>query len=149
MQGVENVVPNQELLGTLSKNWSEVMDEYRMVLAVDGVAADLNADPIQGERESRRYKKRKGFSREESERILEDGGKLSRAEMLRCKVRYFSDGVVLGSREFVNSFYQNLKSKAQADASYAGQYEKRATGARKVKHLNGEAKLYSMRDLQS
>jgi hypothetical protein len=116
---------------------------------VDGVAADLNADPIQGERKSRRHKKRKGFSREESERILENGGKLSRPEMLRCKVRYFSDGVVLGSREFVNSFYQNLKSKAQADANYKGQYEKRATGARKVKHLSNETKLYSMRDLQS
>jgi hypothetical protein len=69
--------------------------------------------------------------------------------MLRCKVRYFSDGVVLGSREFVNSFYQNLKSKAQADANYNGQYEKRETGARKVKILNNEANLYSMRDLQS
>ena len=149
MQGVENVVPNQELLGTLSKNWSEVMDEYRMVLAVDGVAADLNADPIQGERKLRRHKKRKGFSREESERILENGGKLSRPEMLRCKVRYFSDGVVLGSREFVNSFYQNLKRRAQEQAGYNGQYEKRETGARKVKILNNEAKLYSMRDLQS
>ena len=149
MQGVENVVPNQELLGTLSKNWSEVMNKYRMVLAVDGIAADLNADPIQGERKSRRHKKRKGFSHEESERILEDGGKLSRSEMLRCKVRYFSDGVVLGSREFVDSFYQNLKSSAQEQANYNGQYEKRETGARKVKLLNDEAKLYSMRDLQS
>jgi REP element-mobilizing transposase RayT len=149
MQGVENVVPNQELLGTLSKNWNEVMDGYRIVLAVDGVAADLDAEPIQGERKSRRHKKRKGFSREESERILESGGKLSRPEMLRCKVRYFSDGVVLGSREFVNSFYQNLKSKAQADGNYNAQYDKRATGARKLKHLNGDAVLYSMRDLQS
>jgi len=149
MQGVENVVPNCELLGSLSKNWSEVMDEYRMVLAVDGVAADLNADPIQGERKSSKRKKRKGYSREESERILENGGKLSRSEMLRCKVRYFSDGVVLGSREFVNSFYQNLKKRSQEQANYDGQYEKRETGARKLKHLNSEAKLYSMRDLQS
>ncbi len=149
MQGVENVVPNCELLGTLSKNWNEIMDSYRMVLAVDGVAADLDAAPIQGERRSRRHKKRKGFSREESEQILEDGGKLSRSEMLRCKVRYFSDGVVLGSRDFVNSFYQNLKSRAQEEANYEGQYEKRETGARKLKHLNNEVKLYSMRDLQS
>lgn len=149
MQGVENVVPNVELLGQLSKSWSEVMDQYRMVLAVDGIAADLDAAPVQGERRSKKYKKRKGFSREESERIIENGGKLSRSEMLRCKVRYFSDGVVLGSREFVNSFYQNLKSRSQAQANYGGQYEKRETGARKVKHLNNEAKLYSMRDLQS
>ena len=149
MQGVETVVPNVELLGELSKNWSEVMDQYRMVLAVDGIAADLDTAPIQGERKSKKYKKRKGFSREESERIIENGGKLSRAEMLRCKVRYFSDGVVLGSREFVNSFYQRLKVTAQSDPNYQGQYEKRGKGARKLKHLVNEDALYSMRDLQS
>jgi hypothetical protein len=33
----------------------------------------MNADPIQRERKSRRYKERKGSSREESERIFEDG----------------------------------------------------------------------------
>jgi REP element-mobilizing transposase RayT len=149
MQGVENVVPNQELLGTLSKKWGEVMDKYRMVLAVDGMAADQNVDPVQGERKSKRYKKRKGFSREESEKILEKGGKLSQSELIRCKVRHFSDGVVLGSREFVNAFYQNLKSRSQMQPHYEGQYEKRATGARKVKLLHNENALYSMRDLQS
>jgi REP element-mobilizing transposase RayT len=149
MQGVDNVVPNQELLGTLSKSWKEVMGRYRMVLAVDGVAANLDADPIQGERKSKRYKKSRGFSREESEKILASGGKLSRAEILRCKVRHFSDGVVLGSREFVDAFFTNLKSTAQSQANYQGQYEKRESGARKLKHLNKEDALYSMRDLQS
>jgi putative transposase len=148
MQGVDNVVPNQELLGTLSKSWKEVMGRYRMVLAVDGVAADLDADPVQGERKSKRYKKRKGFSREESERILENGGKLSRAEILRCRVRHFSDGVVLGSREFVDAFFRNLKSRAQSRMNYQGQYEKRETGARKVRQMNKEDALYSMRELR-
>jgi putative transposase len=32
---------------------------------------------------------------------LEGGGKLSRGELLRCRVRYFSEGMVLGSRGFV------------------------------------------------
>jgi putative transposase len=148
MQGVDNVVPNQELLGTLSKSWKEVMDEYRMVLAVDGVAADLDADPIQGERKSKRHKKRRGFSREESEKIVASGGKLSRAEILRCKVRHFSDGVVLGSREFVDTFFQNLKQRAREGANYQGQYEKRGTGARKVRQMNKEDALYSMRELR-
>ena len=30
---------------------------------------------------------------------------MSRGELLRCRVRYFSDGVVLGSREFVESVF--------------------------------------------
>ena len=118
-----------------------------MVLAVDGIAADLDADPVQGEWKSKRYKKRRGFSREESEKILASGGKLSRAELLRCKVRHFGDGVVLGSREFVDAFFNNLKSTAQAQANYRGQYEKRETGARKLRDLNKEEALFSMRDL--
>ena len=154
MQGVEKMVPNVELLGELSQNWKEVMNTYRMVLAVDGVMADsaLKAEiaPIQGERKSQRHKKRKGFSREESERILQDGGKLSRPELLRCRVRHFSDGVVLGSKAFVNEFYKRLKSNAQKDPSYQGQYEKRETGARKMKAMsNDDESLYSMRDLKA
>ncbi len=35
------------------------------------------------------------------EKVLEAGGKLSKAELMQCRVRYFSDGVVLGSKAFV------------------------------------------------
>ena len=147
MQGVENVAPNMELLGKLSKEWKQVMNDYRMVLAVDGVAAEQGGAPVRGESKSKRSKKRGGYSREASEKILEAGGKLSRAEILRCRVRYFSDGVVLGSKEFVNSFYQSMKAKAQGMPNYQGQYEKRETGARKVRQLSSDS-LFSMRDLQ-
>ncbi|MCB1226342.1 MAG: hypothetical protein KDK99_11060, partial [Verrucomicrobiales bacterium] len=33
-------------------------------------------------------------------------GKMGLGEMLRCRVRYFSDGVVMGSREFVRGYRQ-------------------------------------------
>lgn len=157
MQGVEKVVPNVELLGELSQSWKEIMGKYRVILAIDGMVSDyaLRAEvmPIQGECKSQQHKKRKGFSREESERILQDGGKLSRSELLRCRVRHFSDGVVLGSKQFVNAFYKKLKSTAQSDPNYRGQYEKRETGARKIKAMDGaDGKdgevLFSMRDLK-
>ncbi len=48
----------------------------------------------------------------------------------------------------MNAFFKNLKEKAQAGENYRGQYEKRETGARKVKILNKEDALYSMRDLR-
>ena len=145
MRGVEDVVPNAEL----SENWQEVMGDYRMVLAVDGVAADpgVGEIPIQGESKSKRHKKRHGFSRDDVEGILASGGKLSRAELLRCKVRYFSDGVVLGSKEFVNVFYDRMKSSASAAKGYDGRYDKRITGARKVRGVDGEA-LFNLRDLK-
>lgn len=47
-----------------------------MVLAVDGVAADQDADSVLGECKSMRQKKRRGYSREASEKILESGGSL-------------------------------------------------------------------------
>ncbi len=147
MQGVERVVPNVELLGLLSERWVEVMDDYRLVLAVDGVEADLDAVPVQGERRSARFKKRKGFSREDAERIVAEGGKLSRAEMLRCRVRYFSDGAVLGSRGFVDAFFRHLKGRAREGAGYEGQYERRESGARRMRQLDREIELFSMRDL--
>lgn len=34
-------------------------------------------------------------------------GDLSKAVMLRCRVRYFTDGVILGSAEFVRGFAAN------------------------------------------
>ena len=69
---------------------------------------------------------------------------------MRCRVRHFSDGVVLGSKEFVNSFYERLKSTAQSDPSYDGQYEKRESGARELTVMCGEddETLFSMRDLK-
>ena len=63
-------------------------------------------------------------------------------------MRYFSDGVVLGSKEFVNSFYKRLKTSAQSSPNYQGQYENRDHGARKVKEMEGEP-LFSMRNLQN
>jgi REP element-mobilizing transposase RayT len=36
--------------------------------------------------------------------VLEAGGQLSKPAVLRCRVRYFSDGAILGSQEFVRAF---------------------------------------------
>ena len=36
--------------------------------------------------------------------MLDADGQLSKAAMLRCRVRYFTDGAILGSAEFVRGF---------------------------------------------
>ncbi len=75
---------------------------------------------------------------ERIEQVLEAGGKLSMAELLQCKVRYFSDGVVLGSRAFVEGVFETHRDEFGL---------KRKTGARKPKHGQwGE--LFTMRDLR-
>ncbi|CAA6694082.1 MULTISPECIES: transposase [unclassified Lentimonas] len=47
----------------------------------------------------------RGMSRERALKVLEaEDGQLPKAAMLRCRVRYFTDGVILGSAEFVRGF---------------------------------------------
>ena len=41
--------------------------------------------------------------------VEQQKGELSLQQRLRCKIRYFSDGVILGSRSFVESHCQRLK----------------------------------------
>jgi len=42
-----------------------------------------------------------GIAPDAFERVLREGGKLPLATLLRCRVRHFTDGVVLGSRAYV------------------------------------------------
>jgi len=55
---------------------------------------------------------RAGHSKKESARcraikkVYEKGGKLSVAELLRLRVRYFTDGVVIGTRGFVEEIFR-------------------------------------------
>ena len=63
------------------------------------------------------------------------------AQMLHCKARYFTDGVVLGSKEFVNKFFDKMKEvRPEAHA-------KRKTGARKLRQVK-QSEMYSLRDLK-
>ena len=43
--------------------------------------------------------------------VEQEKGELSLGERLRCKIRYFSDGVILGSHSFVETHFQRLKDK--------------------------------------
>jgi REP element-mobilizing transposase RayT len=46
------------------------------------------------------------ITREAIERVIAEGGKLGRVELLRCRVRYFTDGVALGSKAFVDEVFR-------------------------------------------
>jgi hypothetical protein len=53
-----------------------------------------------------------GHGSAEVERFVdEQNGELSLPERLRCRIRYFTDGVILGSQSFVESHFCNLKEK--------------------------------------
>ena len=65
---------------------------------------------------------------------------LALAKMLRCRVRYFTDGAVIGSKEFVNEAFARARERFGP---------KRKDGARAMKGSGSGAKgvLWSVRDL--
>lgn len=58
------------------------------------------------------------IDQEKARRVLASGGKVTLPEALRCRIRYFSDGAVLGSKAYVenwhvaNRAWQNPKRRA-------------------------------------
>ena len=126
----------------------EVMMRYRVLIAEEGMAAEQDGLPLrQGERASKRLKRRRGYSREEIDKILEQKGKLSGAELLRCKTRYFTDGVVIGNKVFVDGFFKRVKDRLAGDRS-VGSSPLRRIG--KVDQGEGGkmVRMYSFRNLQ-
>lgn len=58
-------------------------------------------------------------------------------DYLRCRVRYFCDGAVFGSREFVDDIFQAHRDRSDP---------KRETGARRVRGVQTE--FYALRNLR-
>jgi putative transposase len=73
-----------------------------------------------------------------NETVLKD---LGMAKMLRCRVRYFTDGAVIGSKEFVNEAFSSARERFGP---------KRKDGARKLRGGGAAASgsLWSLRDLR-
>jgi hypothetical protein len=82
--------------------------------------------------------KKRGFSREEVKKVVEEGGKLPLSDALRCRVRYFTDGVVLGSQEYVEEVFRKHRGEFGV---------KRKTGARNMRWADWQG-LCTIRDLR-
>ena len=125
-------------------SWRKVARRYREVLFVAGEEELSSCGPPQGRTAASRGShgggnggRRRGFSPEEVERVLEEGGSLSEGAMLRCKARYFVDGLVIGSAGFVDGVFALTRGYFGAN---------RKSGARKIRGVRTE--LRTMRDLQ-
>lgn len=81
---------------------------------------------------------KRGFSRKRIAEVLERKGRLSRWEMLRCRVRYFADGAVIGSRGFVDAVFRENRERFGP---------KRKDGARRLRDVDAGT-LYALRDLR-
>jgi REP element-mobilizing transposase RayT len=107
---------------------------YRRLLLGSGME---ESDETKEQKARQGRRSRRGMSRAEALAELREGKKLGKAALLRCRVRYFTDGLVLGSRGFVESAFS-------AKRSWFG--PKRKTGARGLPVEDGS--LFSLRDLK-
>jgi putative transposase len=106
------------------KDWEAGGAEYRRKLFVEGGTAGQSGKVV--------------LDRQEILKVLENGGKIGCGEALRLRIRYFRDGLVLGSEGFVNEIFAQFRDRFGS---------KRKTGARRLRRLPFES-LRTMRDLR-
>ena len=109
----------------------KAMAEYRVLLYHEGREARESV----GEDGK---KVRGALKHEEVLQVLRAKGRLGLGSYLRCRVRYFCDGAVLGSREFVEGVFRKNRR-------WFG--ERRKAGARRMRELAG-LELFTVRDLR-
>jgi REP element-mobilizing transposase RayT len=104
-----------QVVGGGESDWTAVSGEYRQLLYIKGESRGIteSGSPV-----------RAGYSEEQVKGVMAARGKLPLNEILRCRVRYFTDGVILGSRVFVEDQYRKRRGLFS---------EKRETGARPMK----------------
>jgi hypothetical protein len=108
---------------------SRAMELYRMFLYNEG------SEERETVREDGRTE-RGALTQEAVAEVLRQKGKLGLRDYVRCRVRYFTDGAVLGSREFVESVFEGHRERF---GNWKG-------GAHRLQGLNEE--LFALRDLR-
>ncbi len=81
---------------------------------------------------------RRGIDPERVKEVIAAKGKLRIHDYARCRARYFVDGAVFGTREFVEEIFQAYRERFGSN---------RESGARSVRGLDGPA-LFVLRDLR-
>ena len=125
-------------IGADSDLWaSGVSKEYRKLLMAGVVGKSAESVGQDGKTITKTL--RKGVSKKEAERAKK--GEIPLGKLLRCRIRYFSDGAVIGTQSFVDEAF--MKSRERFGS-------KRKTGARRLRGDSAPASgiLWSMRDLR-
>ena len=106
------------------KEWKVAAAEYRKRLFVGSGVAGRSGKTV--------------LDREKIKQVLAQGGELSAGQILRLRLRHLTDGVVLGSKAFVNEVFMLHRERFGA---------KRRSGARRIRAapLRG---LNTLRDLR-
>jgi putative transposase len=124
-------------VGFDSGKWQEVSRLYRRVMGFALGGKSGRAEPEKGVVRPQ-PNTAEALEAKDNGTVLPD---LGMAGMLRCRVRYFTDGAVIGSREFVNEAFANARERFGP---------RRKDGARVMRGSGSAAKgvLWSVRDLR-
>ncbi len=122
------------------EKWDEVSRLYRRLM---GLALGKKSGRAEKQRRSQAVatvtkNTAELLESEDNETALKD---LGMAKMLRCRIRYFTDGAVIGSKEFVNEAFASSRNRFGP---------RRKDGARKLKGEGAASSgiLWSFRDLR-
>ena len=138
--GLVRALRAHQEIGADADLWvSGVSQEYRKLLMAGAVGKTAESVGRDGKMAMKTL--RKGISEEDSEKEGGQDGEISLGRVLRCRVRYFTDGAVIGCRSFVDEAF--VKSRDRFG-------KKRQNGARKLRGTAAPAAglLWSLRDLK-
>ncbi|MFC5455145.1 transposase [Prosthecobacter fluviatilis] len=121
----------------LCKALGKPVDGWKSTAAAEAYRCLLHADGREIKDVRNEHVVRSGVSADTARAVLAAKGKLSTAELVRLRVRYFTDGLALGSKEFVESIFE-----AQRELSGP----KKRRGARRLKEA--ASPFYTLRSLR-
>lgn len=139
-EGIVRAWFSQEGVGFESEWWPEVSRLHRRMM---GIALGKKPGRASIQRRSQGVGSLSKTAEEllaslDNETVLKD---LSVSKMLRCRVRYFTDGAVIGSRDFVDEVFRGARDRFGP---------RRKTGARKLRGAGSAIAglLWTARDLK-
>jgi putative transposase len=145
-EGLVRAITSETDTGFDASKWKEASRRYRRYL---GMALERKPGKTQDSGTQDTRKRFHAVTKNEAEYLeaaTEDRGRealpeLTMAKMLRCRVRYFTEGAVIGSKGFVNEAFAGARERFT---------ERRKDGARRMRGSGAAAKgvLWSIRDLR-
>ena len=142
-EGLVRACMSHKGAGFEAEKWKEVSRIYRRAMGMalgrkPGKTQDSETQDTRKRSQAATKNEEEMLASKDNETVLPD---LGMAGMLMKRVRYFTDGAVIGSKEFVNEAFAGARERFT---------ERRKDGARRMRGSGAAAKgvLWSMRDLR-
>jgi putative transposase len=142
-EGLVRACMSHKGIGFDAEKWKEVSRIYRRAMGMalgrkPGKTQDFETQDTRKKAHAITKNTEEMLESEDNETVLPD---LGMAGMLMKRVRYFTDGAVIGSKEFVNEAFAGARERFS---------ERRKDGARRMRGSGAAAKglLWSIRDLR-